>query len=296
MPELPEVETIRRDLEPLVVGRRIVCVEVDEGTIQLLAGAPIEALRANLVGRTFTSMGRRGKYLLVGMDDGRTLVLHLRMTGRLLWRDHDAPVEIYERARLVLDDGHDLRWSDLRKFGTWRVVDDANDVVGKLGPEPIDETFTLRQFRAALAGRTAPVKAVLLDQRRMSGLGNIYVDEALYEAGIRPDTPAGWVSPAATKRLYASARAVLERGIENRGASFRDYVDGQGRAGKQHMLVQVFRRTGKPCYACGTEIVRTVVGGRGTHFCPKCQPKGRAPRRTAGANAHPRARKDAHAE
>lgn len=278
MPELPEVETIRRDLEPLITGRTITGIEVDPGTIMLLAGAPLEALRANLLGRTFVSMGRRGKYLLLGLDDGRVLVMHLRMTGRLIWRLHDDPPEKYERAKLELDDGHDLRWADLRKFGTWRIVASAAEVVAKLGPEPIDSDFTLKQFRAALSGRTAPVKAVLLDQRRLSGLGNIYVDEALFEAHIRPDTPAGWLSPAATKRLFASSRAVLERGIANRGASFQDYVDGQGRKGSQHMFVQVFRRDGKPCYTCGTVIQRTVVGGRGTHFCPKCQPRGRRPR------------------
>ena len=200
------------------------------------------------------------------------------MTGRLLWRECAAPPEQYERAKLVLDNGHDLRWSDLRKFGTWRIVEHANEVVGKLGPEPIDEKFTLRDFRAALAGRSAPVKSVLLDQRRMSGLGNIYVDEALFEARIRPDAPAGGIGPAATARLHAACRAVLERGIANRGASFKDYVDAMGEPGSQHMYVQVFRRTGKPCYACGTAIVRTVIGGRATHYCPKCQPRARSPR------------------
>lgn len=278
MPELPEVETIRRDLEPLAVGRRIVGVEVDDRTIQLLAGAPIEALRANLVGRTFTAIGRRGKYLLLAMDDGRVLVVHLRMTGRLVWRAHEAPPEQYERARLILDDGHDLRWSDLRKFGTWRIVESADEVVRKLGPEPIDEGYSVKQLREALRGRTAAVKAVLLDQRRVAGLGNIYVDEALYAARIRPDTPANWISPAAVKRLFETSRTVLERGIENRGASFKDYVDGQGNQGSQHMHVQVFRRTGKPCYTCGTSIERSVVGGRSTHYCPKCQPRGRRPR------------------
>jgi formamidopyrimidine-DNA glycosylase len=275
VPELPEVETIRRDLEPLVVGHRIVDVEVDPATIHLLAGAPIEVLRANLVGRTFVSIGRRGKYLLFGLDDGRVLVVHLRMTGRLLWREHAAAPEQYERARLILDDGHDLRWSDLRKFGTWRIHDSADEVINKLGPEPIDEAFTLKQFRAVLANRTASVKAVLLDQRRLAGLGNIYVDEALFEARVRPDTPADRLSPGATKRLFASSRAVLERAIANRGASFRDYVDGQGNPGSQHMYVQVFRRTGQPCYVCGSIIHRSVVGGRSTHFCPHCQPRAR---------------------
>jgi len=278
VPELPEVETIRRDLEPLVCGRSITGIEVDTGTIHLLAGVPIDALRAALVGRTITGLDRRGKYLLFGLDDGRTFVVHLRMTGRLVSRERSAPAEPYERARIEMNDGHDLRWGDLRKFGTWRIVDDPAEVAAKLGPEPIDTNFTLAQFRSALAERRAPVKAVLLDQRRMSGLGNIYVDEALFEARVRPDTPAGEVSPAAARRLHRACRVVLERGIENRGASFQDYVDGQGNQGRQHMYVKVFRRHGKPCYVCGTTIERTVVGGRGTHFCPKCQPRPRSQR------------------
>ena len=275
VPELPEVETIRRDLEPLVVGRRITSVDIDPGTIQLLVGAPIETLRENLVGRAIESLGRRGKYLMFGLDDGRVFVVHLRMTGRLVWRPRTAPPEQWQRAVIEFDNGFDLRWADLRKFGTWRMHESAAEVIDKLGPEPIDAELTLKQFRERLANRTAPVKAVLLDQRRFAGLGNIYVDEALYEAGIRPDTPAGRVSPAAVKRLFASSRSVLERGIENRGASFKDYVDGQGEQGKQDMYVQVFRRTGQPCYRCGSTILRTVVGGRSTHYCPKCQPKSR---------------------
>lgn len=275
MPELPEVETIRRDLEPLVVGRTIAGVEVDPGTIHLLVGAPIETLRQNLVGRSVTELGRRGKYLMFSLDDGKVFVVHLRMTGRLVWRPHGAEPEPYQRAVIELDNGFDLRWSDLRKFGTWRLHNSTAEVIDKLGPEPIDASLTLKEFRSRLANRTAPVKAVLLDQRRFAGLGNIYVDEALFEARIRPDTPAGAVSPLAAKRLFESSRAVLERGIANRGASFKDYVDGKGEPGTQHMHVQVFRRTGKPCYACGSEIRRTIVGGRATHFCPKCQPKSR---------------------
>ena len=266
-----------------MVGRTITGVEVDDGTVHLLTKAPVEALRATLLGRTFVSMGRRGKYILLGMDDGLTLVVHLRMTGRLVWRLHEAPPEPFERARLTLDGGHDLRWSDLRKFGTWSIVQETASLIARLGPEPIDPGFTFKQFRAAIGGRKAPVKAVLLDQRTVAGLGNIYVDEALFEAGIRPDTPADRVPPAKLKRLFETTRTVLERGIENRGASFKDYVDGQGNPGTQHMHVQVFRRTGKPCYACGSTIERTVVGGRATHFCPKCQPRVRAGRGSAHA-------------
>ncbi len=281
VPELPEVETIRRDLEPLVMGRTVAAVDVDPGTIDLLMDLPVEALRAGLVGRRFVSLGRRGKYLLFGLDDGRTFVVHLRMTGRIVWRAAGDAAIAYERARISLDGGHDLRWSDLRKFGTWAIVEDAAEAVGKLGPEPLDEAFTVAFLRKLLAGRSAPVKAVLLDQRHVAGLGNIYVDEALFAARIRPDTPAGEVSRAAVARLQIACREVLERGIENRGASFRDYVDAQGEQGRQHMYVQVFRRDGKPCYACGTTIARAVVGGRGTHYCPRCQRKPRR-RRSPG--------------
>ena len=247
----------------------------------------IELLTAALVGRTIEGLARRGKYLLFSLDSGNTFIVHLRMTGRIVWREHEAPPEPYQRARLELDGGHDLRWADLRKFGTWRVVADPEEVVGKLGPEPIDEAFTLRQFRAALAGRSAPVKAVLLDQRRMSGLGNIYVDEALFEAGVRPDTLAKDLSAPATKRLHAAARAVLERGIQNRGASFNDYVDGQGNQGQQHMYVKVFRRDGKPCYTCGTTIVRAVVGGRGTTLLPKVPAEGAEARQPCWLSERP---------
>jgi len=283
VPELPEVETIRRDLAPLVQGRRIVRVQVEPATLPLLAGPTIglDALQAGLTGRGVDGIGRRGKYLAFRLDDGWLLVVHLRMTGRLVRRPGDAPAEPYERARIDLDDGFSLRWCDLRKFGTWRLVRSLGDATSApLGPEPIDEGYSVGLLRRALAGRRAPVKSVLLDQRRVAGLGNIYVDEALFEAGIRPDTPAGDLSAGAVKRLHASTRSVLERGIENRGASFRDYVDGNGEPGQQHMHVQVFRRTGKPCYRCGTPILRTVIGGRATHFCPRCQ---KAPRRRSTA-------------
>lgn len=281
VPELPEVETIRRDLEPLVVGRRITAVCIEPATAPLLVDAPVDAVRAGLVGRRIERLDRRGKYLLFALDDGRWFVAHLRMTGRLVWRPSGAGPEPYERARISLDDGNDLRWSDLRKFGTWRIAGDPHDAVAALGPEPLDAGFTVAYLRRVLQGRTAPVKAIVLDQRRIAGLGNIYVDEALFAAGIRPDTPAGALSPRAVARLHEAIRMVIAQGIAHRGASFRDYVDGQGNEGTQHMYVQVFRRHGQPCYRCGTAIERAVVGGRGTHYCPKCQPRPR-PRRHRG--------------
>ncbi len=277
MPELPEVETIRRDLEPLVCGRRIVDVAIDPDTLPLLVGAEmeLEAFRSALIGERIQSLSRAGKYLLAGLGGGQTWVIHLRMTGRLLWRPADAPAEVYERARVSLDCGHDLRWSDLRKFGTWRLLRDRNELLRRLGPEPVEAGFSTSVFRKAIAGAAGPIKSVLLDQRRLAGIGNIYADEALFAARVRPDTPAGELAPGATQRLAAACRDVLAQGIANRGASFSDYVDGRGKAGSQQMYVRVFRRTGEPCYTCGSQIRRTVIGGRATHYCPRCQKSGR---------------------
>ncbi|GBD22502.1 Formamidopyrimidine-DNA glycosylase [bacterium HR29] len=273
MPELPEVETIRRDLTKLAIGERIVDVWVDPATAPLLLDGSPEAFREEVCGRRILRIDRRGKYLLFRLDDGRTWATHLRMTGRLVWRRSDAPPEPYERAWVRFESGHDLRWCDLRKFGRWRLISCDDEVLGQLGPEPLDPSFSAEALASMLRGRRAPVKAVLLDQRRIAGLGNIYADEALFAAGIRPDTPAGSLEAAAVRRLHEAITDVIRRGIERRGASFRDYVDANGEEGAQQMYVQVFRRTGKPCYRCGTPISRIVVGGRSTHFCPHCQPQ-----------------------
>ncbi len=273
MPELPEVETVRRDLEPWVVGRCIVGVDIDPQTAPLLLGAiGVEGIRSRLVGRTITSLRRRGKYLCFELDDGTALLAHLRMTGRIVRRPRGAPPEPYERARITLDNGEELRWCDVRKFGTWQLTERPEGIFERLGPEPLDPCFTADTLATALRGRRAPVKSVLLDQRRLAGLGNIYADEALFAARTHPARPAGSLSRDEVERLHAAIRSVLARGVEHRGASFRDYVDGQGEPGQEQMYVQVFRRTGKPCYRCGTTISRIVLGGRSTHFCPQCQP------------------------
>lgn len=275
MPELPEVETIRRDLLPLVVGRRVTSVCVEPATEALLLGTSAGRFQEAVRGRVVRDLGRRGKYLLFRLDDGRTWAAHLRMTGRVVWRSKAAPPEPYERARVRFDDDHELRWCDLRKFGRWVIVDDEATLAAALGPEPLEPAFTFPYLEQLLRGRRAPVKAILLDQRGIAGLGNIYADEALFAAGIRPTRPAGELTHAEVARLHAAIRSVIAEGIANRGASFRDYVDGHGGDGYQQMYVRVFRRTGKPCYQCGTPVARTVVAGRSTHFCPGCQPPGR---------------------
>jgi formamidopyrimidine-DNA glycosylase len=273
VPELPEVETIRRDLCPLLTGRTIAAVAVDPATAPLLLDRSPDAFQARLCGRTVRSVGRRGKYLLFGLDDGATWVVHLRMTGRLLWRQRDAPEEPYQRAAVAFDGGHGLRWSDVRKFGTWRIAERLDDPTPALGPEPLDEEFTAGWLAGQLQGRTAPLKSFLLDQRRIAGLGNIYADEALFAAGIHPLLEAGAVGADQVTRLRDACATVLREGIEHRGASFRDYVDASGNAGSVQGHVRVFRRTGRPCYTCGIAIERIVVGGRATHFCPVCQPR-----------------------
>jgi formamidopyrimidine-DNA glycosylase len=275
MPELPEVETIRRDLETLVVGRHITGI-----TIAPDAGKPVPVLksideatfREGVVGARIDAVERRGKYLAMRLDMGALIVIHLRMTGVLLHRKPEAPPERYLRLTLHLDDGHELRFTDLRKFGGFWLLDDfAEASKGGLGPEPLSDAFTVEVLAAALAGRKAPVKAILLDQKYIAGIGNIYADEACYAACIDPRRFGANVSPGEVVKLHGAVRDVLRFGVESRGASFKDYKDLAGQEGSMHMHVKVFRRTGKPCYSCDTPIERVKLGGRSTHFCPTCQ-------------------------
>jgi formamidopyrimidine-DNA glycosylase len=243
-------------------------------------GAPVGYVRSRLVGERIGAVGRRGKYLLVEMADGPTWVVHLRMTGSLLHRAAGVEDERYLRARATLDDGTELRFTDLRKFGTFQVVDDALEVVGKLGPEPLSDGFTVESLWASLRGRTGPLKSVLLNQEIVAGLGNIYVDEALFLARLHPRVPGGSLRPGERRALHASIQQVLREGIANRGTSFRDYTDADGKPGSQQHYVRVFRRTDQPCDVCGAVIRRSVVGGRSSHWCPRCQSARQASRQS----------------
>ena len=281
MPELPEVETIRRDLTPRIVGRTIVEAWVSPNAPKLVQAVPAgrqgelaDAFCRRLAGRRIEELDRRGKYLLIRLDGGVTWIVHLRMTGGLIHSRggcEGLPDGRFLRARFGLDDGAALCYVDLRKLGTMWLTDDESAVVGKLGPEPLGEAFGPRELHRLLAKRRAPVKAVLLDQGAIAGVGNIYADEALFEAGIRPSKPARALSRRAAERLHWAVRKVLMEALEDRGSSFRDYVDAEGEQGMHQLRVKVFRRTGEPCYACGTAIKRVKVGGRSTHYCPKCQ-------------------------
>ena len=272
MPELPEVETIRRDLTPRIVGRTVAEAWVSPNAPKLVQGETAAAFCRRLAGRRIEELDRRGKYLLVRLEGGLTWIVHLRMTGGLIHsRGGCGAEERFLRARFRLDDGSHLCYVDLRKLGTMWLVDDESAVVGKLGPEPLGEALGPQELHRLLAKRSAPVKAVLLDQGAIAGIGNIYADEALFEAGIRPAKPAKALSRRAAERLQRAVRKVLAEALEDRGSSFRDYVDAEGEQGMHQLRVKVFRRTGEPCYVCGNAIRRIRVSGRSTHYCPKCQ-------------------------
>lgn len=281
MPELPEVETIRRQLAPLVEGRTLERVKVlDERWCRPLApGEMTDALE----GRRVEKLGRRGKYLLWGLSEDVYLAQHLRMTGTVLC-DPD-PAQTHVRVQIELDDGTELAIVDPRRFGTGELLlgDEALDTffAARLGLEPLDERFSAEHLRTLARGRTAPIKAFLLDQRRVAGVGNIYADEALHRAGIHPRRPAGRLSADQYERLREAVVWALEAGIEARGATIDDFRHVDGVWGSFQDRFQVHRREGEPCASCGTTIVKMVVAGRGTYVCETCQPRPRGLRRTS---------------
>jgi formamidopyrimidine-DNA glycosylase len=284
VPELPEVETTRRDLEVRIRGRTIASVCFGEGVSPARGLGPVELADA-LRGRRFEGLDRRGKYLIAHLDSGVALVLHRRMTGNLVLRPPGVPADPYTRAVIHLDDGSELRWTDLRRFGTWELTANPESAVPSLGPEPLDPAWAVDNLATALAHRSAPVKSVLLDQRRVAGLGNIYVDESLHRAGIHPERPAGSLTPDEVGRLHEAIRQVLTRAIELQGSSARHHVGGYGQSGSMQDEWHVYHRTGEPCVRCGTPIERARIAGRGTHFCPHCQPAGGGNRRDTNAVA-----------
>ena len=271
MPELPEVETIRLDLRSLVVGRTVVEAWVSPDAPKLVQGRLPDEFCRRISGRVVEDVTRRGKYLLLHLSGALVWVVHLRMTGSLQRRPAGSPDDRFLRARFRLDDGNELCYVDLRKLGMMWLAEDESEVVGRLGPEPLGEGFGPKELRSLLARRSAPVKAVLMDQAAIAGIGNIYADEALFAARVHPARPAKGLSRREAERLHWCIRRVLVDAMGNRGSSFRDYVDAAGREGEHQLHVKVFRRTGQPCPDCGTAIERIKVGGRSTHFCPRCQ-------------------------
>ena len=273
MPELPEVETIRLALEPHLVGRRFEDVEIRDP--RLVRPFEPTAVAAALEGERVAALDRRGKYLIVRFESGRVLLIHLRMTGSLR---HAAAGSLaddpHRRAVVKLDDGSDVAYRDVRRFGTWHLLEpeEVDEYLAqRLGREPLDRTFTARRLAERLDRRRAPVKAALLDQRTVAGLGNIYVDEALWRAEVHPLRPAASLDADEIARLTKGIRDALRTAIARQGSSLRDYSTPDGRRGRMQERFRVYGREGEPCARCGTPIDKIRAGGRGTWYCPNCQ-------------------------
>jgi formamidopyrimidine-DNA glycosylase len=296
MPELPEVETVCRQLEPELEGRQIESLEVLD--VRWCRPAPPNELEREVSGRTIERLGRRGKYLLLGLSGKQTLVMHLRMTGNLvlvegedkldpaegmrLYESERSTSERHLRARFVLGDGREVWFTDPRRFGEAFLIDDSglDARFERLGVEPFSAEFTPEALGEISAGRTVPLKSFLLDQKGIAGIGNIYADEALFRARLHPLSPAGSMKPEHLEALRDAVVAALEAGIDGGGASIDDYRDGRGEKGRMQDEFLVHTRKGEPCPRCDGTIERIVVSGRSTYFCPSCQVRlRRRPRR-----------------
>jgi formamidopyrimidine-DNA glycosylase len=275
VPELPEVETVRRRLEPVLLGRRFDHVEILDPRLT----RPLDPteVAAELVAERVAALGRRGKYLVVRFESGRALLIHLRMTGTLLHvLGGDVLPEHVPHLRAVvrLDDGSDVVYRDVRRFGTWLLLEPGEAEPyfrERLGREPLAQTFTSRLLGETLAGRRAPVKAAILDQRRLAGVGNIYADEALWRARIHPQRPAGELGEDELRALHRGIRTALKTGIARQGATLSTYRTPDGERGGMQHAFKVYGREGESCERCGQPIEKIRAAGRGTWYCPGCQ-------------------------
>jgi formamidopyrimidine-DNA glycosylase len=273
VPELPEVETVRAQLAPVLAGRTLRSVEILDD--RLTRPFDPRLVAARLEGRRVDAVDRRGKYVVVRFERGLVLLVHLRMTGSFLVAPHgELPVDPHRRAVVRLDDGSDVAYRDVRRFGTWLVLEDYEldeYLATRLGEEPLGARFTTRQLAQRLAARRAPVKAALLDQRTVAGLGNIYVDEALWYARVNPLRPAGGLDPGEVAAVHRAIRRALKIGIRRQGATLNDYRTPNGGRGAMQDEFKAYGRAGEPCLRCGTILAKTRVAGRGTSYCPGCQ-------------------------
>jgi formamidopyrimidine-DNA glycosylase len=270
VPELPEVETVRRRLAPVLEGRSFDEVEVAD--VRLTRPVDPAVVAAELDGERVARVDRRGKYLVVRFESGRALLVHLRMTGAFLVGAHDD--DPYRRALVRLDDGTAIAYRDVRRFGTWLLLEPDEVeayLASKVGREPLDDTYRAKHLAERLRGRRAPVKAAILDQRTVAGVGNIYADEALWRARVHPLTPAAALEPDEVGAVYRGIRAALRAGIERQGSTLRDYRLPDGGEGSAQHEFKVYGRAGEPCDRCGTPIDKIRVAGRGTWYCPACQ-------------------------
>ncbi len=269
MPELPEVETVKNEIAPHIIGRTVKGISLPWPGI-IRDPAPDEFIQ-RITGQRIQDIHRHGKYLLLPLSGGEFLVIHLKMTGALI--SGNTAIPPHTRAIIHLDNGQNIYFRDPRKFGVLKLIKDASEITDKLGPEPLTDSFTAEVLAARLRGRKAPIKAVLLDQKLVAGVGNMYADEALYAAGIHPEEIAGNLKNRQIKRLYESIRQVLTDGLAAKGASIVNYMRPDGTPGTAHLLFKVAHAQQKTCGKCGGDVKRIVVRGRGTYYCPKCQKK-----------------------
>jgi formamidopyrimidine-DNA glycosylase len=282
MPELPEVETVARDLRrhllPEGGGPGPVVASARVGWPGTLRDGDPEAFEAGVTGRRIEAVGRRGKLLILDLDGGAFLTIHLKMTGQLFVVSADVPVDPYERLALLLDDGREIRFRDIRKFGRVGLYGADDHPFDGIGPEPLDSRFTLREFRARIRGRRARLKPLLVDQGFVAGVGNIYADEALWRSKLHPLRSAASLRPHDERALYRNVLEILSVAVDRRGSSIDDYTAPDGDGEMQEHL-DVYQRTGQPCRRCGRPVRRIVIGIRATHFCSFCQrlPAGERP-------------------
>jgi len=272
MPELPEVETVKNELLPRVKGHHITGVDLEwEGIVRQPS---LEEFCSRVIGHQITDISRHGKYLIFILDSDDLLIMHLRMTGSLIVMDNSAEPPKFTRAIINLDNDTGIFFRDPRKFGRMWLAKDTADVDSKLGPEPLDTGFTSEILAQRLAKRTAPIKALILDQKVIAGIGNMYADEALFATKIHPERAGGNLTQDEIERLHGNIRRILWAAIENKGASVDTYFRPDGTEGTAHYEFKVAHRLGgKNCTVCGTPIKRIVVRNRGSYFCPKCQKK-----------------------
>ena len=269
MPELPEVETIKNELSPHILGHQVTGVTLFwEGIVQQPA---VDSFLSRLIGQRITSLDRYGKYLLFSLSSREILVIHLRMTGSLLLKA-DVPDDRFIRTIIHLDGGMDIYFRDPRKLGRIWLIKDRGEIASKLGPEPLEAEFTPEVLAQRLRNRIAPIKALLLDQSFVAGVGNMYADEALFAAGIHPLRAGGSLSWSEVARLHSTIKHVLAAAISNKGASVRNYYRPGGELGTAHFEFKVAHRGGKLCPSCATPIQRLPIRNRGSYFCPRCQP------------------------
>ena len=271
MPELPEVETVRRGLEHLIVGKKIVSVEV---RVPKMVKTGVEDFQLDILGQTFESIGRRGKYLLLNLNR-QTIISHLRMEGKYLLFEDEVPDNKHFHLFFGLNGGATLVYQDVRKFGTFELLPksqvEAYFVQKKIGPEPNAKDFKLKPFEEGLAKSHKVIKTLLLDQHLVAGLGNIYVDEVLWAAKVDPEWLASRLKKSEIKRIHDETIRILQLAIEKGGSTIRTYRNALGEDGTMQDFLQVYGKAGQPCTRCGHEIEKIKLAGRGTHLCPHCQ-------------------------